>query len=237
MHLHGVIKRMRRDETMTTRAGKNPPNPYRIALRSALAAGLFLGLPAGLLLGLILLQQAGLPADVEVFVSVLQAHGWNKIIVLAICSLGWSYLLGRISSYRLWWRIGFATIIGIIVGWFSPLSNLDGAWFTDGMSIHALYALAMSGIVASVTLCVGLAYGLLLRNIKAALTLSMSTSIVSVLTLLLTILVFDQFGIRVGGPVPFAMSKVTSVSLLASAMAGGAVLGAGFSWFVGNPDR
>ena len=225
---------------MTTREGKIPPNQYRAALQSALAAGLFLGIPAGLLLWLILLQQTSLSAGAAPFVSMLQAHAWNKIIVLVICSLGWSYLLGRISGCRLWWKIGFATVLGIVAGWFSPLSNLDG-WLpgaaADGMSIHALYAIAMSGIVASVTLCVGLAYGVLLRNIKAALTLSMSTSIVSVLTLLLTILVFDQFGIRVGGPIPFAMSKVTSVSLLTSAMAGGAALGAGFSWFVGNLDR
>ena len=66
----------------------------------------------------------------------------------------------------------------------------------------------------------------------AALTLALTTSFASVVTLLLTILVFDQFGIRVGGEVPFAMSKVTTVSLLLSAMAGGAVLGVGFSWFV-----
>lgn len=221
---------------MTTREGKNPPKLFLIALQSAFAAGLFLGLPAGLLLWLILLQQTGLSGDVDVFVSVLQAHGWNKIIVLAICSIGWSYLLGRISGYRLWWKIGLATVLGIIAGWFSPLSNLDGAGFADGMPIHALYALAMSGIVASVTLCVGLAYGLLLRNVKAALTMALTTSLISVLSLLLTVIFFDQFGIRVGGAVPFAMSKVTTVSLLISALGGGAVLGAGFSWFVKKLD-
>lgn len=220
---------------MTTRESKNPLKGYgyRAALHSALAAGLFLGVPAGLLLWLILLQQTGPSAIVDVFVSALQAHGWNKIVVLAICSLGWSYLLGRISGYRLWWKIGLATALGIIAGWFSPLSNLDGAWFADGMPIHALYALAMSGMVASITLCVGLAYGFLLRNLKAALTMALSTSIVSVLVLLVMILVFDQFGIRVGGEVPFAMSRVTSLGLLISAMAGGAVLGTGFSWFSG----
>ncbi len=218
---------------MTTREGGNPPNLYRIALRSALAAGLFLGVPAGLLLWLILLQQAGASAGVDWFISVLQAQGWNTIIVLVIGSSGWSYLLGRISGYRAWWKIGIATALGIIAGWISPLSNLDGL-LPEHMPIHALYAFGMSGIVASVTLCVGLAYGLLVQNLKAALTMALSTSVVSALVLLVTILVFDQFGIRVGGDLPFAMSRVTSVSLLASALAGGAVLGVGFSWFVGS---
>ena len=221
---------------MTTREGKNPPNHYRAALHSALTAGLFLGVPAGLLLWLILLQQAGLSDGVDVWVSVLQAHAWNKIIVLVICSSGWSYLLARISGYRGWWHLGIATMLGILAGWISPLSNLDGM-VPEGVPIHTLYALAMSGIVASVTLCVGLAYGLLLRSLKAALTMALSTSIVSVLVLLLTILIFDQFGIRVGGPVPFAMSKVTSVSLLTSAMAGGAVLGGGFGWLLEDGQR
>jgi hypothetical protein len=124
-----------------------------------------------------------------------------------------------------------ATVLGILIGWFSPLSNLDG-WLGDKLPVHTLYALAMCGIVASATLCVGLAYGLLLRNFKAALTLAITTSLVSALTMLLTIIIFDQFGIRVGGTVPFAMSKVASVSLLLSAMTGGMVLGVGFSYLV-----
>lgn len=207
------------------------PSSYsRIALQSALAAALFLGFPAGLLLWLILFREASQTAAVDPFVSLLQANGLNKIILLAICSLGWSFSLGRISGYRAWWKIGLATVLGILAGWFSALSNLDG-WFGD-MPIHCLYALTMSGLVAGVTLCVGLAYGLLLRNMRAALTISLTTSFVSVLALLLTIFIFDQFGIRVGGEVPFAMSKVTTVSLMMSAIAGGAMLGVGFSWFV-----
>jgi hypothetical protein len=204
---------------------------FPVAVKSALAAGLFLGLPAGLLLWLILLRQAGLSARLDPYIAVLQAYAWGKIIVLVISSFGWSYLLGRISGYRLWWKIGLATALGILAGWVSPLSNLDG-WFSDDLPIHALYALAMSGIVASVTLCVGLAYGLLLRSARAALSMALTTSLASVLALMLAILLFDLSGIRVGGGVPFAMSKVTTVSLLFSSVAGGAALGVGFSWFV-----
>lgn len=202
-----------------------PPNYLRVALQSALAAALFLGFPAGLLFWLILLSRA------DALVAALQANGVNKIIVLTISSFGWSYLLGRISGYRAWRQIGFATALGIILAWFSPLSNLD-SWFADSLSITPLYALTVSGLVASVTLCVGLAYGVVLRSLKAAFAMALATSFVSVSALLLVIFVFDQFGIRVGGDAPLAMSKVTSVGVLASSFAGGAVLGVGFSQFI-----
>ena len=207
------------------------PNYLSVALKSALAAGLCLGIPAGLLLWLILIRHAFPAVPVSGLLALLQENGLNKIIVLAVCSLGWSFLLGKISGYRAWWKIGFATALGILAGWFSPLSNLDGL-VGDEMPIHALYATAICGIVASATLCVGLAYGLLLRSLKAALAISLTTSVVSVLALLLTIGIFDQIGIQVGGTVPLAMSKVTTVSLLVAAIAGGAVLGVTFSRFV-----
>jgi hypothetical protein len=216
---------------MTTTDNQPRTTYFRIALQSALAAGLCLGLPAGLLLWLILIRHTFPASPVGGLVAVLQAHGLNQIFVLAICSLGWSYFLSRISGYRPWWKIGIATALGILAGWFSPLSNLDGL-FGDRMPIPALYIVAMCGIVAGATLCVGLAYGVLLRNVKAALTISLTTSFASVIALLLTIWIFDQFGIYVGGNVPFAMSKVTTTSLLVSAIAGGAVLGVGFCWFV-----
>jgi hypothetical protein len=90
----------------------------------------------------------------------------------------------------------------------------------------------MCGIVFSATACVGLAYGILLRSLKAALTMALTTGIVSVTALLITILFFYGLGIYVGSEVPFAMSKVTVTSLMLSAIAGGAMLGVGFSWFV-----
>lgn len=218
---------------MKTFEDQKPINYFRIAWQSALAAGLCLGLPATLLFWLILFQDMNHSTSVGPFVELLQANGVNKIIVLMVCSLLWSYLLGRISGYRAWWRIGFATALGIAIGWFSPLSNLDG-WFGDKLPIHQLYALSMSGLVLSVTSCVGLAYGLLLRSGKAALMLILSTSFVSALTVLLTVAFLDQFGVRVGGTVHLAMSKVTGMSLILSAIMGGMVLGLGFSWFAGD---
>ena len=188
-------------------------------------------MPAGLLLWLILFREINHSVLIEQSVMLLQANGVNKIIVLAVCSLMWSFLLGRISGYRPWWKIGLATVLGIFAGWFSPLSNLDG-WFGDKVPVHTLYAIAMSGIVLSATVCVGLAYGLMLRSGKAALVMALTTGLVSVLTLLLTIILFDQFGIRVGGKIHLAMSKVTATSLMLSAIMGGMVLGVQFSRLV-----
>jgi hypothetical protein len=213
---------------MTMDAAQKPLNYFRVAWQSALAAALCLGLPAGLLLWLILFQQIIHFTIIDQTITLLQINGLISIFVLAVCSLMWSYLLARISGYRPWWKIGFATVLGIILGWFSPLSNLDGV-FVNQFPIHTLYAVSMGGLVWVVTACVGLAYGLILRNIKAALILALTTSLVSILTLLLTIILFDQFGIRVGGTVHLAMSKVTVSSLVTSAVTGGMVLGIGFT--------
>jgi hypothetical protein len=185
-------------------------------------------LPAGLLLWLILIQQIIHSTLIDQTITLLQINGLISIFVLAVCSLMWSYLLARISGYRPWWKIGLATVLGIILGWFSPLSNLDGV-FVNQFPIHTLYAVSMCGLVWVVTACVGLTYGVILRNIKAALMMALTTSLVSALTLLLTIILFDQFGIRVGGTVHLAMSKVTVTSLLTSAITGGIVLGVGFT--------
>ncbi|MCC6568517.1 MAG: hypothetical protein IT315_04710 [Anaerolineales bacterium] len=210
-----------------------PLKTLRVALQSALAAALFLGFPAGLLFWMILFREAKPSAAVDSLITLLQANGINKILALTICSLGWSFSLGRIGGFHAWWKIGLATALGFTLAWFSPLSNLDG-WFADRMPIPLLYTVTLCGIVFSVTFCVGFAYGIILRNLKAALTMAFSTSFISTLALLLAILVFNQFGVYVGSAVPFAMSKVTTVSLLVSAIAGGAVLGAMFALFVEN---
>jgi voltage-gated potassium channel Kch len=209
------------------------PNYFRIAWQSALAAALSLGLPAGLSLWLILLQQIYKSSAIESLNGFFQAHGLYRIYTVAISSILWGYLLGRISGYRPWWPIGVASAFAILAAWFSPLANVDGILYQyrPSIPIHLNYAAAMLGLVGGVTLFVGLAYGIILRSIKAALTMAFTTSLVSVLTFLLTIMIFDQMGIRVGGTVPLAMSKVTVSGLLASALTGGMVLGVAFTRF------
>ena len=210
------------------------PNYRRIALQSGLAAALCLGLPAGLLFWLILAGQAGYYAFVDPSITYLQDHGLVSVFVVVFGSAPWSYLLARLSSYRAWWWLAPASALGIIAAWFSPLSNVDGILFdfNPDLPIHLNYAASMAGLIGSVTLFVGLAYGLVLRSAKAALGLGLTTRLVSVLTVLLTIFVFDRVGIRVHlGATDFAMSKVTAGLMLTSAVAGGSVLGVGFNWF------
>jgi voltage-gated potassium channel Kch len=211
---------------------ENHSNYFRIAWQSALAGALSLGLPAGLSLWLILFQQVYKSNIVATLSGIFQAHGLYRIYFVALTSILWGYLLGRISGYRPWWRIGIASAVAILAAWFSPLANVDGILYEHDPSlpIHVNYAGAMVGLIGGVTLFVGLAYGIILRSIKAALTIGFTTSLVSVLTLLLTIIIFDQFGIRVGTG-NFAMSKVTVTDLLTSSIIGGMVLGIGFYRF------
>lgn len=210
-----------------------PLNYFRIALQSALAATLCLGLPAGLLLWLILFQQKNHSAAVQPLIDFLHSHGLYSIYIVVVSSMFWSYLLGRISGYRPWWWMAVASALGILAAWFSPLSNVDGILYEHfpDIPVYLNYAASMVGLVGSVTLFVGLGYGLVLRSIKAALTIGFSTSFVSILVLLLTIFVFDHMGIRTGTG-NLAMVRVTAVDLITSALAGGAILGIGFSRYV-----
>jgi hypothetical protein len=218
---------------MSTIETQKPLNYLRIAWQSALAAGLCLGLPAGLSLWLLLIQQMRHFAAIQSILDFLQVHGLYSIYFLTLSSVLWSYLLGRISGYRSWWFIANASAAGILAAWFSPLSNVDGILYeyNPTLPIHLNYAASMVGLIGSVTLFVGLAYGLILRSLKAALTVGLTTSLVSVLALLLTIFVFDRLGVRVGTG-NLAMVRVTVVDLITSALAGGMVLGIEFSRFV-----
>ena len=208
-------------------------NTFRIAWQSALSAALCLGLPAGLLLWLVLFQQIKHSSVVEPLVDFLHANGLYSIYIVVLGSMIWSYLLGRISGYRPWWWIAVASALGILAAWFSPLANVDGILYEyqPTLPIHLNYAASMVGLIGSVTLFVGLAYGLILRNIKATLTIGLTTSLVSEVVLLLTVFVFDRLGIRVGTG-NLAMVRVTAVALITSALAGGMVLGVSFTRFV-----
>jgi len=210
-------------------------NYFRIALQSALAAALCLGLPAGLLLWLIVASATGYSVLVRPLIDILHANGLYSIFIVVMSSILWSYLLGRISGYRPWWRIAAASALGILAAWFSPFANIDGILYEyqPALPIYLNYAASMVGLIGSVTLFIGLGYGFILRSLKAALTLGLTTSLVSVLTLLLTILLFDRLGVRVGTG-HLAMPRVTAVDLVTSAIMGGMVLGVGFSRFAKN---
>ena len=155
---------------MSTLQVQKPLNYFRIAWQSALAAGLCLGLPAGLVLWLILLQRIYHSVVIESLVRFLQAHGLYSIYFVVVGSIFWSYLLGRISGYRSWGWLAVATGLSILLAWFSPLSNVDGILYEyrPTLPVYINYAASMVGLIGAVTLLVGLAYGFVLRSVKAA---------------------------------------------------------------------
>jgi hypothetical protein len=215
---------------MSTTEDQDHTNYFRIAWQSALAAMLCLGLPAGLSLWLILVNRTGQFAFLRPLTELFSTHGLYRIYTVVFSSIMWSYLLGRISGYRPWWWIAVASALGILAAWFSPLANVDGILYEyrPNLPIHLNYAASMVGLIGSVTLFVGLGYGLILRSIKAALIIGSTTSLASVLVLLITIFAFDRLGIRVGTG-NLAMVRVTAVDLITSALAGGMVLGVEFT--------
>jgi hypothetical protein len=223
---------------MSTTEDQDHTNYFRIAWQSALAAMLCLGLPAGLSLWLILVNRTGQFAVIRPLTELFNTHGLYRIYTVVISSIMWSYLLGRISGYRPWWWIAVASALGILAAWFSPLANVDGILYEyrPNLPVHLNYAASMVGLIGSVTLFVGLGYGLILRSIKAALIIGLTTSLASVLVLLITIFVFDRLGIRVGTG-NLAMVRVTAVDLITSALAGGMALGVEFTRFVGEAKR
>src|SRR5215212_1776131 len=223
---------------MSILESQKPLTTFRIAWQSALSAALCLGLPAGLLLWLVLFQQIKHSSVVEPLVDFLHANGLYSIYIVVLGSMIWSYLLGRISGYRPWWWIAVASALGILAAWFSPLANVDGILYEyrPTLPIYLNYAASMVGLIGTVTFLVGFAYGVVLRSLQAALTLGLTTSFISVLVLLLTIFVFDLLDIRVGTG-NLAMVKVTVVDLITSALAGGMVLGFGFTKFVKQGKR
>jgi hypothetical protein len=218
---------------MSTMEGQKHPNYFHIAWQSGLAALLCLGLPAGLLFWLIVFQETGNLVFLSRMIALLQDYGTLEIALYFLGAWLWGILLARISGYRPGWQVAVATLLGTYVGRWSPLTHLDG-WAQGHMSgapVHVVFAIFLSGFIFSVTACIGLVYGLLLRSWKAALTLPLTTSLLSVLATVLTIILLDQWGIRVGTAI-VAMPKVAAVCTLVSAVIGGVVLGVEFSWFV-----
>lgn len=218
---------------MTTLETQTSPGYFRIALQSGLAAILCLGLPAGLMFWLIFFQQTGNSAILSRMIDLLQYYGMLEIALYFLGAWMWGILLARISGYRPGWQLGAATLLGACIGRWSPLTHME-RWaqgHIPGAPVHVVFAIFLSGFIFSVTACIGLMYGLILRNWKAAITLAFTTGISTVLITLLMIFLMDQWGIRVGMG-NAAMPKVTAVCTLVSALIGGIVLGVGFSWFV-----
>ena len=222
---------------MSTLQEPRPLNYVRVAWQSALAASLCLGLPAGLLFWLILLQRLQPSQPVERLVTFLQNNGILEIAGMLVGAFGWGILLSKISGYRLWLRLVVASMLGVYVG--QRLFWTIYYWFNydfSNMPIHVGFAIHLSGLVLGITFCTGLMHGLILPNWKVALTLALSTGLVSVLANIVTFAVLDELGIRVGTG-NAAMPKVTAICTMVAGVSGGATLGLMFSRFAREVRR
>lgn len=215
---------------------QTPLHYVRIAWQSALAASLCLGLPAGLLFWLIMFQRLRPSHVVERLMAILSNGGGfeGTFIIIGVLAgaFGWGIILSKISGYRLWLWLAMASVLGVYLG--RQLFGGVYRWLNidfSSLPIHMTLAIHLSGLVLSITFCTGLAHGLLLRNWRSILTLAFSTSLVSVLAVLLTIIILDQLGLRVGTG-NAAMPKVTAICTMAAAITGGMTLGVLFSRYL-----
>ena len=93
------------------------------------------------------------------------------------------------------------------------------------------FGLILSITILGVTISTGLLLGLALLNWKASLKLAASTTIASVVAALVTFIILDRLGIRVGSG-NASMPKVAAASTMVAALAGGVVLGVVFTHYV-----
>ena len=204
------------------------PSAMKIAMQSALAAGLCLGLPAGLFFWVIIVQRWTPSAPMDGLLHFLQDYTVPPVILEMLGAFGWGLLLSKISGYRQWWWLSVATMAGVRVGDFALYDGWLDQWVQGhaplDLSLHVRFGLILGITVLCVTVSTSLLLGLALMNWKASLMLAANTGLVSVLAALLTLIIFDRLGIRVGSG-NAAMPK-------AAALAGGAILGVEFSRYV-----
>ncbi|HSJ87271.1 MAG TPA: hypothetical protein VK909_08690 [Anaerolineales bacterium] len=208
---------------------RKPQNTFRIAWQSALAASLCLGLPAGLVFWLAILQHVKPNPIVEKLAFVLLQHAQSDLIGALIGAFLWGIFLSRISGYLNWWLLVAASMLGIYFG--RRLFWIVYVWIHYDFSEvppHISLAIHLVGQILSVTFFTGLTHGLLLRSWRAAITLTLATSLISVLAATVTYIILDQLGLHIGGG-NFVMPKVAAVCTMVSAILGGMVLGVEFT--------
>jgi len=210
-------------------------NDLKIAVQSALAAGLCLGLPAGLFFWVIIVQRWTPSAPMDGLLHFFQDYVVPPVILEMLGAFGWGLLLSKISGYRQWWWLSTATMAGVRVGDFALYDGWLDQWVQGhaplDLSLHVRFGLILGITVLCVTVSTSLLLGLALMNWKASLMLAANTGLISVLAALLTLIILDRLGIRVGSG-NAAMPKAAAVSTMAAALAGGAILGVGFTRYV-----
>ncbi len=206
-----------------------------IAIQSALATALCLGIPAGLFFWLMIVQSWAPSTPMDVLVSFFRDNAVPPVILEMLGAFGWGLLLGKISGYRQWWWLSAATMAGVRVGDFALYNGFLDNWVQGhappDISLEVRFGLILGITVLGVTVSTSLLLGLALLNWKASLILAASTGLASVLAALVTLIILDKLGIRVGSG-NIAMPKVAAAGTMVVALAGGAMLGVVFSRYV-----
>ena len=204
----------------------------KVAVQSALAAVLCLGLPTGLYFWLITLQRSAPSPEIDRLVTFFSNHLVPPILLGRIGAFAWGLLLSRISGYRQWCWPALASMAGFWLGDFALYHGWlpEGlpALFPGGLAPPVQFGLVLAMTVLSVTVCTGVLLGFTLMSWKASLILAISTGSAATLAAVVTLIILDGFGIRVGSG-NAAMPKATAVATMAAALTGGVVLGVAFS--------
>ena len=98
----------------------------------------------------------------------------------------------------------------------------------DALPLNMRFAIILIITVLCVMVSTGLLLGLAFMNWQAALTLAGSTGLASVAAALVTLVILDGWGIRVGNE-NLAMPKATAATTMAAPIVVGAILGVVFS--------
>ena len=88
----------------------------KIAVQSALAAGLCLGLPVGLFFWLIIVQRWMSSHLINTLVKFFQDYMVPQVILEMLGAFGWGLPLSKISGYRQWRWLSIATMAGALAG-------------------------------------------------------------------------------------------------------------------------
>ena len=141
------------------------PSASKIAVQSALAAGLCLGLPAGLFFWVIIVQRWTLSAPIDGLLHFLQDYTVPPVILEMLGAFVWGLCLSKISGYRRWWWLSTTTMVGVRVGDFA----LYHGWLDQWVQGHAPPDLSLHvrfGLILGITvLCVTVSASLLLGSV------------------------------------------------------------------------
>jgi hypothetical protein len=207
----------------------------KIALQSALAAGLCLGLPAGIIFWLIILQSRASSTSMNSLVNFFRDNLVPPVLLEMLGAIAFGCLLSKISGYRQWWWLSAATVAGVRVGDFALYNGFLDQWVQghtpSNLPLQMRFGLILLITVLCVTVSTGLLLGFTLLNWRASLRLAASTGLAALLAASTALLILDRIGIRVGSG-NMAMPKVAATGTLAAALAGGAMLGVVFTHYV-----